>query len=272
MNNERKQKFDIVFVVLVYKNVDILRDFFKSLIIPYTYKVIVVNSFYDESSNEGCKKIATENNADFLEIPNKGYSYGNNVGCQYAIDHYLYTYLMISNSDVILNDFDYLYQLNNKLAVYAPDTVMLTGHRQNPNIPYKSRLFLWLLSLAYKYESNTILRMAHVVNRLYREAYLLLSKLLNKKCIRIFAPHGSFIVFTYQASVEMNPIFNDKMFLYNEELFLGFYCKRLGVPVFYAPKLKLTHLEGASSNAKSNSWSNHKQSFMELQSWIKSNI
>ena len=269
MNTNSPHFFDLVFVVLVYKNIEVLRDFFKSLRIPFTYKVIVVNSFFDEESQDECERVALDNNADFVAIPNKGYSYGNNVGCLYAIEHYNYRFLLVSNSDVIINDFDYLDYITEKKAVYAPETKMLSGHRQNPNIPYKSRLFLYFLTQAYKYESDIILRIAHIVNRFYREVYLLYSRIVKNKCIKIFAPHGSFIIFTYLASKELMPIFNDKMFLYNEELFLAFHCKQKDIPVYYVPKLKITHLEGASSNASINSWSNHKQSFNVLQTWIK---
>lgn len=269
---ETKPYYDIVFVVLVYKNIEVLSDFFKSLNIPYSHKVIVVNSYYDDGTERKCADVAKSNNADYLAVPNNGYSYGNNVGCQYAIDHYSFKYLMVSNSDVVLNDFEYLKKLTLERAVFAPDTKMLNGHRQNPNIPYNSRLFLGLLSVAYKYESDFLLRMAHIVNRLYREVYLLYTMILGKNSIRIFAPHGSFVIFSYQAALELMPIFNDKMFLYNEELFLAFHCRQNNVPIYYVPKLKLTHLEGASSSSTSNSWKNHKQSYSVLQQWLKNRL
>lgn len=266
-----KSFYEIIFVVLVYKNIDVLENFFKTLTIPFSYKVVVVNSYFDNASQERCEQVANENHAVFLSIPNKGYSTGNNIGCEYANTNYEYDFLMISNSDIIIHDFDYLRILKDDIAVYAPDTKMLSGHRQNPNIPYYSGLFHLLLGYAYKYESDFILRTAHIVNRVYREAYLFYLKLCGKDKVRIFAPHGSFIAFTHKAVTKLMPIFNNEMFLYNEELYLAFHCKEKNVPIYYVPKLKLTHLEGASSTPSSNSWKNHKQSFGVLQQWLQSN-
>ena len=261
--------YDVVFVVLVYKNIDVLSDFFKSLKLSYSHKVIVVNSYYSDETERRCAEVAQTNNADYLAEPNKGYSTGNNIGAEYAIKNYQFKFLMVSNSDVIIRDFSYLSKLNQESAVYAPEIRMLTGHRQNPNIPRNSSLYHWILKYAYKYESDAILRMAHVVNRLYRELYITYLSVTHKDKVRIFAPHGSFIIFTYQAAVKLMPIFNNDMFLYNEELFLAFHCRQVGVPIYYVPKLRLTHLEGASSSLESNSWKNHKQSYNVLQQWLK---
>lgn len=263
-----KNYFDIVFVVLVYKNIAVLEDFFASLRLPFPCKVIVVNSFYDTDSEKLCHRVAETNQADYIAIPNKGFSTGNNIGCEHAIQNYKFKYLIVSNSDVVINDFSYLQELKQDIAVYAPDTRMLTGHRQNPNIPCNSALYHSLLKCAYKHESDFVLRMAHVVNRVNREFYVAYSKLFHKDKMKIFAPHGSCIIFSYQASILLMPIFNNEMFLYNEELFLAFHCKQEGVPIYYVPKLKLTHLEGASSTSSSNSWMNHKQSFNVLQQWL----
>jgi len=267
----RKDYFDIVFVVLVYRNIDVLRDFFTSLKLPYTYKVIVVNSYFDEATEKECQQVAEENNAVFISVPNNGYSSGNNSGCDYAIEHYGYKYLIVSNSDIIINDISYLSETSYDTAVIAPETKMLNGHKQNPNIPFRNVVYMILTRLAYKYEKPGLKKMALIFNRFCRELMLLYISIARQDNVRIFSPHGSFIVFTKRASQILQPIFNDKMFLYNEETYLGYKCKKIGVPVYYSLKLKITHLEGASSTESSNSWKNKKASFAVLLDWLKEN-
>lgn len=269
--SNKKDFFDIVFVVLVYRNIDVLRDFFTSLRLSYSYKVIVVNSYYDETTEKECLQVADVNNAIFISVPNKGYSSGNNSGCDYAIEHYDYKYLIVSNSDIIISDLSFLSEISLDTAIIAPETKMLNGHKQNPNIPFRNVGYMTLTRLAYKYEKPKLKKLALIFNRFCRELMLLYINITRRELVRIFSPHGSFVIFTRQASQILQPIFNDKMFLYNEELFLTYNSLNKSVPIYYCPKLKVTHLEGASSSDTSNSWEIKKSSFGILQEWIKDN-
>lgn len=264
-----KKYYEIVFVVLVYKNIAVLKDFLKTLKLSFTYKVIVVNSFYDSSTEEECRAVSILYNADYIPVPNLGYSSGNNVGCNYAINNYQYKFLIVANSDVIIHDLTFLNRFEASKAVIAPDTKMINGKRQNPNIPFKSRIYLKSIDKYYRTQVNFFFYIGLVFNRLYRELVVFITKILNLHLFKIFSPHGSFIIFTYEASVDLVPIFNDKMFLYNEELYLAYNCILHKVPVFYSKEIKVTHLEGASSNSKSNSWKNHKASYDALIKWKK---
>lgn len=264
-----KPYYDIVFVVLVYKNIDVLKDFFKTLQIPFSYHVIVVNSYYDADTEKACQIIANENDATFIPVPNNGYGSGNNIGCQYALEHFKFRYLIISNSDIIIKDLSYLKSMRKNIAVFAPETRMLNNHRQNPNIPFYSWTFMKLLKMGYDKDVPRFKRAGLVINRFYRELMFLYIKLFRKDCVKVFSAHGSFIVFTFGALEKLMPVFNDKMFLYNEELFLAYKCKKALIPIYYVPKLKVLHLEGASSNESDNSWKNKKESFNVLMEWLR---
>ena len=268
-NIEEKPFFFIVFVVLVYRNTDVLKGFFESLSLPFSYKVIIVNNFYDVASERDCRLIAEENNADFMSIPNKGYGTGNNVGCRYAMDHYQYHFMALSNSDIIIQDLSILSKLNLQRAVFAPDTRMENGHRQNPHIPIRLSLYMKLLDLSYHYKSELLMTIAFALNRFFRELLFAWTKLTGKTMIKVFSAHGSFIVFSSQAVRELMPLFNEEMFLYNEELYLAHRCKQEEVPVYYVPELRVKHLEGASSTVASNGWKNHEDSYRVLADWLK---
>ena len=83
--------FRYVFVVLVYKNINVVKDFFKYFNIPDS-KVILVNAFYDMHSLKECEELAKEQNAIFLPINNIGYGGGNLEGINYARKHFKYDF------------------------------------------------------------------------------------------------------------------------------------------------------------------------------------
>lgn len=245
-----KIKYRYIFVVLVYKNIDVLRDFFISLKVQ-DYHAIVVNSYYDEQSLKECEEVSTIYGADFIPIENKGFGYGNNVGTKYAKDNYEYDYLILSNSDIHILDFSYLENLNNFSGVIAPRIQMLTGKMQNPNIPWKIKSIYPIAHQAYKRKSKFLLTIVHVVTRLSRELFFMYSKFVKKDLYKIFCSHGAFIIFSSDAVQKLYPFFDEKMFLYNEESYIAFLCEYRGVPVYYCPSIRIEHLEGASSNKES---------------------
>ena len=268
-NIGEKPFYDMVFVVLVYRNVEVLKGFFASLPSSFTYKVIVVNSFYDSASESKCRSIAAENQADFLSLSNKGYGNGNNAGCQYAMTHYQFRYMVISNSDIVIQDLDCLRQMTHPKALYAPDIRMENGHRQNPHIPVRMRFYLWLFDLSYRYRCEALMSVAFAINRLFRELFVGWTKIFRRRMVKVFSAHGSFIILTSQALADLYPVFHEDMFLYNEELYLGHRCKQLQIPVYYVPRLKILHLEGASSTPSSNGWKNHEDSYRVLAAWMR---
>ena len=270
-NQIDKPYYELVFVVLVYRNIEVLRQFFASLGLSCSYRVIVVNNFCNQETEDACQALADENGADFISLPNKGFGAGNNTGCQYAMDHYQYRFLILSNSDIIIRDINALSQMDDRKAVYAADVRMENGHRQNPHLPFKVGLYLKLLDLSYRWKSNVLMNVAFAFNRILRELVVMWTKINGGRKVRVFSAHGSFIVLTRQASQALSPIFHEEMFLYNEELYLAHRCRALQIPVYYVPNLKVLHLEGASSTKQSNAWKNHEDSYRVLSSWLKDN-
>lgn len=263
-----KPYYELAVVVLVYKNINVLRQFFSTLTLSCSYRVIVVNSFFNQETEDACRALSEEYNADFISVANKGFGSGNNAGCQYVIDHYQYRFLILSNSDVIIRDISYLNKMEDQTAIYAADVRMGNGHRQNPHLPFKVGFYLKLLDLSYQWRSNLLMNVAFAFNRVLREIVVTWTKISGNQKVCIFSAHGSFIVMTYQASQILNPIFHEGMFLYNEELYLAHRCRMLRIPVYYVPRLKIMHMEGASSTKQSNAWKNHEDSYRVLSSWL----
>lgn len=262
------KRFRYLFIVLVYKNIEVLEDFFRTFKLNNAH-IIVVNSYYDEASLNKCHEVALNYSADFIPIENKGFGYGNNVGIEYALQHYKFDYLILSNSDIQIENISLLNILDpHKPVVIAPYIHLKTGKLQNPNIPWNNKFLIPTLHYAYKHNSKYLLLISHIYTRLSREIFRLIPALLKKDAYKIFSCHGAFIIFSYEAIEKLNPVFNNDMFLYNEELYLAERCKLLNIPIYYYPNLKVLHLEGASSDAiNSIGFKYNKQSFEVLYNW-----
>lgn len=271
--NSTVKKYKFVFVVLVYKNLEVLDAFFRSLNINDS-RVIIVESFSDEETAHKCKTIAFQHSADYISIENKGYGYGNNEGVKYALNHYRFDYLVISNSDIIIEDIDKLDSVVKDLKsfVIAPLVKRVRDNkRQNPNIVRYSSIYYGLLRYAYNKDSEFAKTLAHIISRVQREVFIIKEKMTKKPTYKIFSPHGSFIIFSYDAILKLNPLFNERMFLYNEELFLGLHCKNENIPVYFTPLIKIKHFEGASTSDKEKEFKRYQQSFLELDKWRQLN-
>lgn len=260
-------KYKYIFIVLVYRNTIVLKDFFKSFKIKNS-KVVVVNSYYDDKSKEIFEKIALENNADFINIENKGYSYGNNVGIQYALKRYEFEYIVISNSDTTIIEFDDL-TTSYKGTVIAPQVTNIKGKKQNPNLCGRYNLYFLLLNLGYKHNLKFCVTIAHAVSRITRELFHFYLKIFNKTEDLIYSPHGSFIIIGIDALFKILPVFNDKMFLYLEEIYIAENCLRNDVPIYYNDKIKILHIDGGSSNNdNTKSYQLTKESYNKLSEYI----
>lgn len=242
------EKIAYVFVVLVYKNTDVLKTFFESVREIENKKVILVNSYYDDESLESCRISAVQNGAVFISVPNKGFGAGNNKGIQYAKEHYDFDFLVLSNSDIIIGEWPSVEELPSGACVIAPQTRMLTGKNQNPNVPYYPAVGLWLHKQYVRTENKRYLGIAHILSRAGREVFLLYSKLVKKSRYKIFSVHGSFMLFSSEALDRLIPVFDERIFLYNEEGYLACKCRHLNIPCYYCPTIQVTHLEGASSH------------------------
>lgn len=229
-----------------------------------------MNSYYDDFSLKECQDVAIANNAVFIPIENKGYGYGNNVGTKYAIEHYEYDYLILSNSDIHVYDMKALDKLKYNTAVIAPYTHLPRGKVQNPNIPWRINCLFGLLKKAYDTDSRIRFAIPHIMTRLSREFFKVYKLVVRKDFYRIYSCHGSFIIFTKKAVDRLSPFFDDRMFLYNEELYLAENCRIKHVPVFYCPKIDVLHLEGASSGHHLG-FERNKESFSIFYSWMKEN-
>lgn len=233
---------DVVFVVLVYRNTQDLIDFFHHFNLS-NCRVIVVNSYYDDESDKEVRDIANKFDADFLSVPNKGYGAGNNAGCRYAMENYQFKYLVISNADVMLERFDINYLEKYDDCIVAPKIINLRRKNQNPSTPFtpshlKEEFKYWL----YNGNHSILIWFYYMLSRL--EKCLFYCICFCRKAI--FSAHGAFVIFPASVLRKLYPLYDERMFLFNEEEHLGRLSISKEIKTLYAPEIKIRHKEDGS--------------------------
>ncbi len=256
-----KPKYTFVFIVLTFRNTDDLECFFKANHVADS-KVIVVNSFFDEESNSKFEEIAHRNGADFLKVPNNGYGAGNNRGVEYAMSHYDFDYLVISNADIEIEKFDKNAIKNNSDSIIAPKILTLKGKNQNPSSPFHpSRVITNLTYRLYKGNHRHLIWLAYIYSRLSKIIYYSISRFRKK----IYSPHGAFFILPYHILKKMVPIYNEKMFLFYEETHIGKLAEKLRIRTNYTPEIVIRHKEdGSVSLLKEGQYKHMRDSYIEL--------
>ena len=261
-----KEIFDFVFVVLVYRNTEDLKDFFHSFGVPKA-KVIVVNSFYDDTSENEFRRLANLFAADFISVPNKGYGAGNNAGVKYAQEHYEFKYLVISNADIKIENLNIALLERYGEAIVAPKILNLGGRNQNPSSPfYPGRIYSAIKAWCFKGDHHKLIWGVYAYSRFTKILYYMISPVRKK----IFSAHGAFVILPSNIVRKLAPLYNEQMFLFIEEEYLGLRAHRLGIDTMYAPEIVIRHKEDGSMNmANINTFDKEKQSYLVYYEYYK---
>lgn len=240
----KEKHFDFVFVVLVYRNVNDLGNFFKQFNVPNSH-IVVVNSYFDDFSFMEMKKISYDNNADFINVENKGYGYGNNKGVEYALKYFIFDFLVISNSDIgIINYLPAKDLLTD--GIIAPDIITNSSKKQNPYIPFYLKCCDKLKYFGYKYDLNILLWCIYFFTRFVRELFLCYTFVYKKNAYKVFSAHGAHLIISNSALRKIYPLFDETMFLFKEEDHLALLAKKYNIPIYYVPSIKIKHYLGGS--------------------------
>lgn len=245
------KQVDVAFVVLTYRNDVDLQNFInsaKKTICDMEYKIIVVNSFYDRDSEENIKEIALRNDCDFFSIENKGYSYGNNRGIEYVNLKYEYEYLVISNPDIVLERFSIKELEKFKGKIIGPKIINAKGKQQNPLLYMKNPISMRLIYLGFKRDVVLLLKTGTAINRIQREICKYIAMINKKTSYKVYALHGSFVIFSRAALKKIGHPYDENMFLFGEESVLADVAEKNGIESFVCENLKVLHKEDGSMN------------------------
>jgi len=242
-----KKMYKYIFVILVYRNTDDLKDCIDSIkSMVKSYKIVVVNAFFDDDTKNRCESIAVTNDCDFLNIENKGYSFGNNRGIEFALNQYDFKYLIVANPDTEILKFEDKSIDNEQYDIFAPDIITLRGTQQNPMGIKRLKLSQKILYKGFK--NNNILYVHGVILfiKIVRTLRVFLNKLRKLSVYPIYCAHGSFVIMRKESIEKLYPVYDENMFLFAEEGVLAAKADRLGLKTCYYNSISIKHKEDGS--------------------------
>lgn len=258
------KKTKYVFVVVVYRNTQDLQEIISSIhSLNIDEEIIIVNNYYDDESMNRCYKSAYENNCRFLNVENRGYGYGNNRGIEYANKNFEYEFLIVSNPDILIEKFDEQALSKLKGAVVGPIIKTMSQKSQNPYWYLKNPISELLIYKGYLYKSNFVFYLGILINKLIRELFLLFLRISKKEQQKVFALHGSFVIFSYDALEKIGLPYDEEMFLFAEEAHLAHLLNRKDIDSYITKGIEVIHKEdGSISLSKINEKSEARKSII----------
>lgn len=241
------KKYKIIFVVLVYKNTQDLVEFIKSVEknVEDT-RIVIVDSFYSKEVSECIDKISIEYYTDVIHIENKGYGYGNNRGIEYVNKNYEYCNLIIANPDTIIKKLNYNSLRKIRHGIVGPKIVTKNKKNQNPYWYVNNKFGEALIYHGCKRNKKIFRYVGYGINKIIREIYVMSFKFLGKEMGKVFAVHGSFVIFTRSAIEKLMPLYDENMFLFAEEAYLAHKATEKGVNTYYTENIEIFHKEDGS--------------------------
>jgi GT2 family glycosyltransferase len=267
-----KEYHKIIFVILVYENTGDLEQFIHSVTDnKLESKIIVVNSYYDEKTNNLFALIAKKYTCDYVVTENKGYGAGNNRGIEYARNNYDFEFLIISNPDIEILSFDSSCLNKYPEGVIGPVTKNQNSNNKNPYWYLHISFFEWLLYISAKRNKLILFYLGIFLNKCIRIVFQVLIKLVKREKYKVFALQGTFLIFRENSLNDLGNVFDEDMFLFAEEAHLAHLAKSKKVKMFLDPDITVFHKQGGSSSSIRNKlWKYQRQSIIVYyEKWHK---
>ena len=251
----------ILFITVNYRNTKITENFiqsFENLDLKENASIVIVDNDSTIESKEFLKNISKKSKLDIRLVfcSNNLYYWG---GANYVlkklnldIDNFP-DWLIICNNDIIFNKIDFIVKLqnikSNNYAVLAPSIISTKSKKnQNPHILnpistlgrlYYSIFFINSVTGLFIYKLRTMLN--NIFN-IYS----------NKKIIKpmeIYAPHGSFMIFS-KIFFNNGGWIDSNFEMFAEELTTAEIVKRLKMKIFFNPDLEVMHDEHSITGSR----------------------
>jgi GT2 family glycosyltransferase len=238
----------IAVIVINYKNEDKTISFVRDELskIKADHEIVIVNNGADNASSSKLKDALPDSHIIDSE-ENLGFAKGNNLGAEYARDHFFggepgeNDFLLFSNNDIHFIDSDVADSMAAKLsqlpdaAAIGPKVVGLDGRLQSPEPfqPFLDRHFLIYWSNLFMSKAKRIRRFRLDYAEKAKEGYhyRLMGSIFMVKAKEYFE------------CGEMDPA----TFLFCEEPILSERLKKIRKKVYYFPRVAVLHEHGTTT-------------------------
>ncbi|WP_457749108.1 glycosyltransferase family 2 protein [Sulfurimonas sp.] len=225
-------------------------------------KIYIVDNASSDDSLEIFARLKTERNIEIIASKsNRGYAKGNNLGIQKAREDG-FEWVVVSNSDIkfaeepeFLEKIGRIYEQDKNIAVIAPNVVNPQGVSQNPfrkeRFTAKELMKMKIFYLTGLYKIYYFLRIYiffDFITFLARKKSEAVQNITHHKSKSgyIYAPHGSFLIFT-PTFFKYFSGFDEGTFLYCEEFILAEMLRSKGLGCWYEASLRVAHQESKAT-------------------------
>lgn len=236
---------DLSVIIVSYNTRNILHDCLKSLYknTPLKFEVIIVDNASTDGSIEMIKKNFPKVRL-IVNKENKGFGGGNNQGSKIAKSDYL----LLLNSDTVIKDDAIAKTLNyaksqKNLGAISCQLLNKDGSIQPSGgyFPNLANLITWQFGL------DDLPIVGSIIQNLIKPVHPKLSFYTGPK--KMDWVTGAFTIIPTKIYKQVGG-FDEKIFMYAEELELCYRIKKRGYEVRYYPKFSITHLGGKSGGTK----------------------
>lgn len=185
-----------------------------------TYKIVIVDNASTDESYNILKDYYKDTQVYVLQSHhNGGYSYGNNLGIKYAVDNFNINYIGILNPDVLIPDKTVILNLLERIkkwdtcAVVGATAIDINGHFDPKNSA-------WMIPNAYEFLKSKIAIFS-------KRPSAVSWKVVENAVVEVDCIAGSFFIADVTALRSIG-FLDESLFMYNEELLLGYKLKHNG--------------------------------------------
>lgn len=239
-----------------------------------SYKICIVdggsNTEYDISTLSKCKLP----NTDVLICnENKGYGVGNNFGIRYLLDKYSPEYIVVMNPDVLMIDKGTIEGIIDNIekmgAIGGQPLVWTKWKKETAENQINIRN-------VYNYQ-ECLIESFFLLKKIFRKKYensIYKKEMPYHKNLEYYCPSGAFFIIKAESFQKLG-LFDEKTFLYNEEIILGYKIHSINQYMILVPKYKVIHESGKSIGSNSKKVSkfameqNKKSMRIYLQNYLK---
>lgn len=246
----------MTFVVLHYNNIDETMECLDSLE-KFDSNIVVVSNSKDY---DNLKMIEKRVSKVIINDENIGFAKANNIGCKYAIEHFQPDFLCVINNDVIIEQKDFIIQVDKlykkyKFDILGPKILPEESDSCNPFYAYKTleevRARIRYTEKLIKIYQNKFLRILLNIYLKIKAPFKKEKKITNGTQDELnVALHGCALIFSKKYYKKFNDVFYNETFLFHEEEFLALRAKENNLVMLYSPKIELYHKEGSSLSKK----------------------
>ena len=246
----------VSFVILNYKSTNDTIECINSIKkLKGEYSIIVVDN--NTLTSEEIKTIKSYTSDLVLLDSNVGFARGNNAGAKYAITKYHPDFLCVINSDIVINQIDFIEQINNLYRKYnfdilGPKILPEASESCNPFPVYKTLEevenkinYHKKLIKIYQSRLKRFLLRIYVARNRFKKHSQNTNGLTEQTNVGL---HGCALIFSDKYYKKYKDIFYPNTFLFHEEEFLYLRAKNDNLITLYSPKIELIHKEGQSLN------------------------